>query len=118
MAIGRQRQELGFEREREMKLERESVKIERQVSVKNRKKVERLRDGFLLNLRAVGSISTGFKFINSQPDLKFWFLKAWDPNPSYHAIWAARWASGRVGLIRSQGSLDIPKVYVVSGTPC
>ena len=43
MAIGRQRQELGFEREREIKLERESVKIERQVSVKNRKKVERLR---------------------------------------------------------------------------
>ena len=30
-------------REREMKLERESVKIERQVSVKNRKKVKRLR---------------------------------------------------------------------------
>ena len=108
------------EREREMKLERESMKIERQVSVKNRIG-QKDSKGFLLSLREVGLVSTGFKFINSQPDPKFRFLKARDPNLTYLAIWAACWASGwagLLGLVRSQGSLDSPKVYVVLGTPC
>ena len=70
-----------------MKLERESVKIERQVSLKNRKGYKD-SEGFLLNIRAVGLVCTGFKFINPQPNPKFQFLKAQDLNPTYHAIWA------------------------------